>query len=233
MNEIIAFLREFNFYTVLIRIALAIVLGGAMGMEREIRGHAAGFRTHILVCLGAAMTILVGLFAVERLGVDTDPLRLGAQVVSGIGFLGVGTILVVGNKTIKGLTTAAGLWATAVVGLAVGAGFYEGAILCTVALLLVVARFKRLDYRFSERSGEIGVYFEVADSRSVNAVIDALREKGLELRGPEVSPAGSGIAGQIGIEATVSAVDGSKKTGAEMVAAIASVEQVTFALDRR
>ena len=92
-------------------------------MDRERKGRPAGMRTHILVCLGASMTTMSGFFVVHTLGIESDPLRISAQVISGIGFLGVGTILITGRMHVKGLTTAAGLWTTASIGIALGAGF--------------------------------------------------------------------------------------------------------------
>ena len=119
-----------------LRLALAMLLGGCIGLERERKRRPAGFRTYMLVCLGAALTVLLSLYEytlitgpwsalAAELGMKTDVSRFGAQVINGIGFLGAGTILVTGRQQVKGLTTAAGLWASACTGLAVGAGFYE------------------------------------------------------------------------------------------------------------
>ena len=117
-------LREFNIWTVMIRLFLSAVLGGIIGLERGKQRRAAGLRTHILVCVGSAITVMVGLFAKYKLGIEgTDPLRVSAQVISGIGFLGAGTIMLKGRFQIVGLTTAAGLWVTAAIGLSAGAGF--------------------------------------------------------------------------------------------------------------
>ena len=128
MVQILFYLRELNIITIVLRLLLASLLGGLIGLERERRDRPAGLRTYIIVCLGACMSSLVGQFAVNTLGFDSDPLRLGAQVISGIGFLGAGTILVRERFMVTGLTTAAGLWTTAVIGLALGIGFYEGAV---------------------------------------------------------------------------------------------------------
>ncbi|WP_163853170.1 MgtC/SapB family protein [Paenibacillus elgii] len=122
-----------------LRIVTALVLGGLIGLEREIGGHSAGFRTHILVCMGSALIVLLSSygfsdFAVEA-NVRLDPARLAAQVISGIGFLGAGTIIRTG-PTVSGLTTAASLWVVAAIGLAVGAGFYYGAVVSTAAVIV-------------------------------------------------------------------------------------------------
>jgi len=127
---------------VALRIVLALVLGGLIGLERGVRSHPAGFRTHILVCIGACLAMLTNQFVFESIGAaGTDPTRIGAQVISGIGFLGVGTIFMAGRNTVKGLTTAAGLWASGAIGLAVGIGFYAGAVIAAAVVLIVLGLF--------------------------------------------------------------------------------------------
>ena len=136
MTETIAYLREFHFASVVLRLALAMLLGGCIGLERERKRRPAGFRTYMLVCLGATLTVLLSLYEFTmvtgpwsdicaEIGIKTDVSRFGAQVINGIGFLGAGTILVTGRQQVKGLTTAAGLWASACTGLAVGAGYFS------------------------------------------------------------------------------------------------------------
>lgn len=120
-------LRDVTIWSVALRMTLAVVCGGIIGIEREYKRRPAGFRTHILICLGAAMTTLTSQYLYLVLGQYTDMARLGAQVVAGIGFIGAGTIIVTRRQRVKGLTTAAGLWAAAIIGLALGGGFYEGA----------------------------------------------------------------------------------------------------------
>jgi len=129
-----------------IRLALSILLGGVIGLERETINKPAGFRTHILVCLGSTIVMLVSLFIfTEFKGLtNVDPGRIPAQVISGIGFLGAGTIIIEGAN-VKGLTTAASLWTVAAIGLAVGVGFYYGAILATFLILLTLITFNRLE----------------------------------------------------------------------------------------
>ena len=136
VNGVIPYLREMNFVSVMFRLILAMVCGGMIGLERGRKRRPAGFRTYMLVCLGAALTMLLSQYEfamvmgpwkgiAQELGMKTDVSRFGAQVINGIGFLGAGTILVTGRQEVKGLTTAAGLWASACMGLAIGAGFYE------------------------------------------------------------------------------------------------------------
>ena len=128
-------LREINTLTILFRMVLAIICGGLIGLERSVKNRPAGFRTHILIIVGAMTASLTGHYIYLNMSLPTDMSRLGAQVITGLGFIGAGTIIVTGQKTVKGLTTAAGLWATGIVGLAIGAGFYEGAIVGTIAIL--------------------------------------------------------------------------------------------------
>ena len=127
MDKIITVLREPNVYSTLFRLTLATICGGLVGLERVKKRRPAGFRTYMLVCLGAALTMLISQYLYKS-GQTTDLSRLGAQVINGVGFLGAGTVIVTGRQQIKGLTTAAGLWASACMGLAIGAGFYFGAL---------------------------------------------------------------------------------------------------------
>ena len=166
------FLQEFNLYTVLIRVFLAALLGGLIGSERGRHGRAAGLRTHILVCVGSAMTSLTGLFAVQVLGTGGDAFRISAQVVSGIGFLGVGMILVRNRTVITGLTTAAGLWATATIGIAIGYGFLLGAV---VATLLCVVAVPVLGHFEEKQKTVTNLYIEVSETNRVGEIVRKLR----------------------------------------------------------
>ena len=127
LTALAAYLEEFNVLSVTVRILLATLCGGVLGIERGKANQAAGMRTHILVCLGATLIMLTGEYMFHKFSTG-DPARLGAQVVSGIGFLGAGSIIVEGRTKVRGLTTAAGLWTAACIGLAVGIGFYTGGI---------------------------------------------------------------------------------------------------------
>lgn len=140
--------------TILLRLILSAVLGGVIGLERESVNRPAGFRTHVLVSVGATLVMLVSIYGFpEQLaeGRFSDPARIAAQVVSGIGFLGAGTILKDGN-TIRGLTTAASLWVVAGIGLAAGSGFYVGAVSVTILVYLALTVFSRLDEHVFHKS---------------------------------------------------------------------------------
>ncbi len=149
-------LADINLLSVIIRVLLALLIGGLIGLEREAKNHPAGSRTYILVCEGACLAMMTNQYIVETFRTG-DPARLGAQVVSGIGFLGAGTILVTHNNRIRGLTTAAGLWAAGCVGLAIGIGFYEGAIVVGIMLLFVMTIFKRFDEKVLKHSKYVRV----------------------------------------------------------------------------
>ena len=195
MDNVISYLRELNFVTMIIRIVLAFICGGLIGMQRERHGRSAGFRTHIIVCIGSALTAMTGIFMSDILGFDTDPMRLSAQVLSGIGFLGVGTILVTGHTHVKGLTTAAGLWTIAAVGLAIGAGFYEAAIICVIVLAIVMAYLGN----FGSRRIKMDIYLEITGSRNINTVIKDIKKAGYTIDNIEVHSAKSGTYGNIGL----------------------------------
>jgi len=143
--------------TVLLRLLAACILGGIIGFEREYTRHTpAGFRTHILVSLGSCLTILISIFALEAYGsnIDVDVTRIGAQVVSGIGFLGAGAIIRHG-VSVRGLTTAASIWAVACIGLACGIGFYVGAVVATLLIWMVLMYLKMVKNKFQIKTGKI------------------------------------------------------------------------------
>ncbi len=143
-------------FEVLIRLLSAAILGSVIGLERQRRTWTAGLRTHMMVCLGAALLMLVSSFGfhdvVGKPGITLDPSRVAAQVVSGIGFLGAGTILFLRNEIVKGLTTAAGLWTVAAIGLAVGGGLYIEAISTTMIAFMILMVVKPLEKRIFTKS---------------------------------------------------------------------------------
>lgn len=144
-------------FQIVIRLLLALICGGFIGVEREIFGHAAGLRTHILVCIGAALTMLVSMYGFNGVG---DPSRLAAQVISGIGFLGAGTIIQT-KGDVKGLTTAASLWVAATIGLACGNGFYLGAIVTTAFAVIVLPYFKKIESKIGKMHNRITLIVKV------------------------------------------------------------------------
>ena len=199
MLEFLSSLREITIGSVIIRITLAMIIGGVTGIERGKQGRAAGMRTHILVCLGATLTSLLGFYTTEILGYSNDPLRVAAQVVSGIGFLGVGTILIKGRFQITGLTTAAGLWCAATVGLALGAGFYEAALATFLSALLTITVIHRLEYK---RHYRFGIYVEVEGTDNIRCTISEI-EKRYHITDVQVTAPRSAMTGNVGIEAII------------------------------
>jgi len=202
MDKIIDYLRELNTVTVLIRLVLALIVGGVIGLERGRQGRAAGMRTHILVCIGAAMTAMIGFYVNGVLEIATDPMRISAQVISGIGFLGVGTILVKGRFQITGLTTAAGLWATAAIGLALGAGFLDGALIAFVLSILTVTFLHKFETKLNRRLTRFGIYVEINSDSVVRVCINHLKEK-YDASSIQVTAPRSGKPGNVGIEANI------------------------------
>lgn len=173
-------LRQVTFLSVGIRIVAALVVGGILGMEREKKNRAAGLRTYMLVCVGACLIMLTNQYIYQTTG-SGDPMRLGAQVVSGIGFLGAGTIIVTKRNQIKGLTTAAGLWSSAAVGLSLGVGFYEAALAAGAAIYFVMTVLRHWDVRMHKRSKYMDLYMEVSAGVGLAQVLRQLRALGLEV----------------------------------------------------
>ena len=173
-------LREITYLAVALRILAAVVIGGLLGLERELKNRAAGLRTYMLVCTGSCLIMLTNQFIFQAVGNIGDPVRMGAQVISGIGFLGAGTIIVTRRNQIKGLTTAAGLWTAAAVGLAIGIGFYEAAIAGALAVSLVMTLMQKLDTRMRRKSRRIEIYVEISSQLSLGAFLQQLRARNLE-----------------------------------------------------
>ena len=180
-------LRDITLLSVFLRMLLAVLCGGLIGVEREYKRRPAGFRTHILICLGAAMTTLTSQYLFLELHYATDMARLGAQVVAGIGFIGAGTILVTRRQRVKGLTTAAGLWAAAIIGLALGGGFYEGGLIATLLILLAELLFSRLEYRILDNAPEVNLYMEYTGKECLENVLRLYRELELKLLDMEIT----------------------------------------------
>ena len=173
-------LREINLVSIALRIVLSVAIGGALGIERGRRNRPAGFRTYTLVCLGAAMVMMTNQYVYQQFQ-TSDPVRMGAQVVSGIGFLGAGTIILTGKNQIRGITTAAGLWAAACCGLAVGIGFYEGAIAGGATILVVLAIMQRLDSGIRAHNKVMEIYMEMEQTTLFSDFIEYTRTHNIEI----------------------------------------------------
>ena len=203
LEEAIDLLQEFNGVSVTVRVLLAAVLGGLVGSERGRRGRAAGMRTHVLVCLGAAMTSMVGLYSAEVLGFTNDPLRVSAQVISGIGFLGAGTIMTRNHAQITGLTTAAGLWATASLGLCIGTGFYGGVLAAFLVILVTMVALPSLERKRRTRRAYVCYYLELDNVKRTDEFYEQITH--VPEAEVQIVPARSGLPGNVGLELTIPA----------------------------
>lgn len=182
MISILQYLEEFNYASILVRLILAVILGAIVGAERATKRQTAGIRTFAVVCLGAALAMVTNEYLCVRSGDTIDASRMAAQVISGVGFLGVGTIMVTGKNQVKGLTTAASLWAVATVGIAIGAGFIYGACIGFMLIMVAVKVLEKAS-RYEENHNRIlEVYMEVSSEGGMNRVIEYIKSKEFEIR---------------------------------------------------
>lgn len=193
----IDYLRELNFVSIALRLLLSAVIGFSLGMERGRKRRPAGCRTYMLVCMGATLTLLLSQYEYYMLtnrwydlaleiGLRTDVSRFGAQVINGVGFLGAGTILVTGRREVKGLTTAAGLWASACMGLAIGAGFYESVVLGTVLIFLSMRFLPTIENMMVERAPFLNIYVEFESLDNIGAIIGRIKEQNSQILDVEI-----------------------------------------------
>lgn len=178
MSELLNYLRfadGFHMWGAVFRMVLAVICGGIVGIEREYKRRPAGFRTHILICLGASLTTLTSQYLYLEMHWFTDLARLGAQVIAGMGFIGAGTIIVTKRRQVKGLTTAAGLFVSAIVGLAIGAGYFEAACIATLIILVIELLLARLEYFIMSTSRNINLYIEYKENESLVLMTEYLR----------------------------------------------------------
>ena len=185
-------------WVALFRLGVAAFCGGCIGLERGRKRRPAGFRTHMLVCIGAALAMLISQYlnmmvegywdALVSFGGQhySDASRLGAQVINGIGFLGAGTIIVTGQQQVKGLTTAAGLWASACMGLCIGAGFVEGALFGCVLIILTIIVFSRMERAILSRARNLNIYVEFPNIDDLGAIITAIKTQDIRIFDVEI-----------------------------------------------
>ena len=186
MLEIFDGFRELTYLSITLRLLAAVICGGLIGIEREHKRRPAGYRTHTLVCLGAALTTLTSQYLVTA-GWYTDPARLGAQVVSGIGFLGAGTIIVTRRRQVKGLTTAAGLWTAAIIGLALGMGYIEAGIITTILVLIAEVLLSKIEWFISSKAKNINLYIEFNEEESISEIAEAIKRMGVGIADIEIT----------------------------------------------
>ena len=205
----------------LIRSLAAVVIGGLIGSERARHGRAAGMRTHILVCLGSCMTAMTSMYISQTLGVG-DASRIPAQVISGIGFLGAGMIILKSNNVITGLTTAAGVWTTATIGIAVGYGYYIGAIIVTVLFLATIILFAKFERH--RKSAEV-IYIELDNLYKVNTTLAELKKYIPEAFSYQIFAPKSNHSGNVGINLVID-----KRIDLD-VSRLTEIENVVFAIE--
>lgn len=192
MDFIPEVLREFNFISTIVRLLLAMLIGGVIGFEREKKRRPAGFRTYMLVALGSALTMILSQYMnflfdtdwaeiSELVGIRTDVSRFGAQVINGVGFLGAGTIIVTGRQEVKGLTTAAGLWVSACMGLAAGAGFYEAVIICLIMVIFCMNILHIIEDYLMSQSKNLNVFVELDNISCLGAIAIMLKAADIKL----------------------------------------------------
>ena len=187
MLDIFDFVRTgtLDWVTVAVRLACAVICGGFIGIERERKRRPAGFRTHILICLGAAMATLTSQYVATKF--YTDMARLGAQVLAGIGF-----IIVTKRRQVKGLTTAAGLWTAAIVGLCCGAGFIEGALVTTAIIMIVELLLVKIEYYVVSTARVVNLYVEYIDNNRLGNIVDTIKNNNAYINDMEITKSASG-----------------------------------------
>ena len=187
MLHLFDFARSMSFSAIVVRMLAAALCGALIGLEREFKRRPAGFRTHMLICVGASMTILTNLYLYQVMHLYTDISRMGAQVIAGISFIGAGTIIVSKHRRVKGLTTAAGLWTVGIIGLVCGAGYLELALFVTAMVLLAEIFLSKLEYRFARKIRDVNLYVEYQHSEDLQTVMDTMQRQGAEIADLEIS----------------------------------------------
>ena len=225
------YLRQLNLVSVLFRIFLAMLVGGVLGMERERKNRPAGLRTYILVCLGAALVMMTNQYV--YLYFDTgDPVRMGAQVISGIGFLGAGTIMMTGRNQIKGITTAACLWTAACSGLAIGIGFYEGALLSAFFIFIIMTGVRKLDVWTRNHSVYLDIFLEFDGGKNAfSEFLAYARENDFDITNIQVSQEEVYLkekGRQRAISYTLSVTSKIKRTHVEMIDILSKAKGIRF-----
>ena len=184
--NIIDWIKDQNTVETFIRLCLAMISGLIIGIDRGVKRRGAGVKTYSLVCLGAAIVMLTGEFVYRNYGSSMDISRLGAQVISGVGFLGVGTIIVTGRNQVRGLTTAAGLWTCACIGLAFGIGFYDGAAIMLFLCIIVLKIFSRIDAFIYCHSKVLDLYIGFHSMKQIPVFLDELKQMDIKIQYFEV-----------------------------------------------
>ena len=185
MLELFRALRGLDFASLLVRLLTTFLCGMVIGLERSAKNRPAGIRTHILVCLSGAVAAITGQYLVLGLHLPADITRISGQIITGLGFIGMGTIIVTKKMTIKGLTTAAGLWTTGIIGLAIGSGFYEGGILGTILVLITETFLSRFGIQIRQRP-EVIIELLYRNKNSLDAVLRCCKDRRMLIRNLQI-----------------------------------------------
>ena len=239
MDSLIPFfdpIRGVTMPALVIKILLSVFFGGLIGLERGHKQRDAGTRTYMIVCMGAALTIILSQYESsllntnwkaisDAIGIKTDVSRFGAQVINGIGFLGAGTIILTGRQEIKGLTTAAGLWASACMGLAIGSGFYECAILGFILILFTTVLLDRVSSWIVSTARNMDLYIEFEKIEDLGRIVATFNEMNIQLFDVDIQREKQSNGVTIG--AVISARLPKKETHSNVIAVISKFDFVT------
>ena len=207
------------------KIALALFCAGVIGLERGRKKRPAGFRTYMVVCVGATLVMMTNEYLCEVYGTG-DVARLGAQVINGIGFLGAGTIITTGHNRVKGLTTAAGLWTSACIGLAIGSGYYEGAILGTFAIVIIMVVLHSFDRRLTNNTKAIILYVEFTKMSVMSKLVGFARENDIKVEDVEIEQPNNMMEAKMAAVVTLRLPN--KENHLEFLEKVSSLEGVMF-----
>lgn len=187
INEFLSIAEGWSMGAMIIRMLFALIVGIIIGADRALKRRGAGIKTHTLVCLGSALVMMTGQYIKMNFEGNMDIARMGAQVISGVGFLGVGTIIVTGKNQIRGLTTAAGLWACACLGLAIGIGFVRGALVTLVLVMFTLKVLTNLDSQLLMYAKVFDLYIEFPTNQSVSEFMERIHKMEVKVCNFELS----------------------------------------------
>lgn len=185
IHNILNIAQSLSAASIAFRLLFSLISGGIIGFERGRKGRPAGLRTHMLVCIGSSLAMITNQY-LYNMGTSVDVARMGAQVISGVSFLGAGTILITGRHQVKGLTTAASLWACACLGLTIGCGFYSAAILGTLSIWVVNSLLHRLEIPLRSRAKMYRVYIEFKELSVIREMLTFLKENRVKVSDLEI-----------------------------------------------
>ena len=225
LREIVRITQGWGWAAITLRLAIAAVVGILIGLNRELKNRSAGIKTHVLVCVGSALATMTSEYVSIAFPGQGDINRIGAQVISGVGFLGVGTIIITGKKQVRGLTTAAGLWACACAGIAIGIGFIEGTVIATAMIIFTLIVLDRLDKFIHRHSRTIDLYLEFYNNSDINSLVSWMHEH--RVRVDNINITRSSIKGE-GPVATLTVIAPDEQTRSSLVEMLRESEFIRY-----